>query len=243
MKYRSIPIKIYLLCLLVAAGNAVSAIRAPEAPPELPDTLKSFRTETQLREQQEIVDENANFEQEGEKLEISSAPFVPGDDSAGVIRLSGEYVPAQVLGVPHRGALVVRFFDLEGVPWDIDSIRLENPGFSAEITASPSELLIKQGSGVATTAMAVSLKGYDEQMLFTLRPVRLSRNGVKITTMLQSVRVRSTQSDHHYVRPEELSFPVPNPQAATAKFDRVDFNSVEDTLLKTVRALKEEPDD
>lgn len=243
MKYRSIVVTACLpwmiaAAMLAAAGDAVSAIRAPEAPPELPDTLKSFRTETQLREQEEIVDEDAPADAGFEKLEVSSAPFVPGDDAAGVVRMSGEYVPAQVLGVPGRGALIVRFFDLEGIPWDIDSVRLENPGFSAEITASPSELLVKQGSGAATTSMAVNLRGYPEIMVFTLRPARLSRGGVPVTTMLQSVRVRSTLGDRHYVRPEELKFPEPNPAASTVKFADVDCGAVEDTLLNVARSLK-----
>ncbi len=233
----SIKLSVTALALCLCSGSVYSEIKAPEAPPELPDTLKDFRTTEQLHE----LDEVKNSDGKGsdvEVLEVQSAPFVPGDDSAGVVRFANTYVPGLVAGVPDRGALIMRFFDVDGVPWDIDSVVCEHPGFSSEITASPSELLVRQGAGAAITTMKVTLRNGRDPLIFTLRPVRLERGGVSVTAMIETIKLRQSQSGEHYQKPEPLEFAVPNPKAATVKFSDLDLDSVENTLVDAVRELK-----
>ncbi len=232
-----IKLSFIALNLCFYSGSAYCEIKAPEAPPELPDTLKDFRTTQQLHE----LDEVKNSDGKGsdvEILEVQSAPFVPGDDSAGVVRFANTYVPGLVAGVPDRGALIMRFFDVDAVPWDIDSVVCEHPGFSAEITASPSELLVRQGAGAAITTMKVTLRGGRDPLIFTLRPVRLERGGVSVTAMIETVKLKQSQSGEHYHKPDPLEFAVPNPKAATVKFSDLDLDDVENTLIDAVRALK-----
>ncbi len=232
-----IKLSIIACVLMLYQGSAYAEIKAPEAPPELPDTLKDFRTTEQLHE----LDEVKNSDGKGsdvEILEVQSAPFVPGDDSAGVVRFANTYVPGLVAGVPDRGALIMRFFDVDGVPWDIDSVVCEHPGFIAEVTASPSELLVRQGAGAAITTMKVTLRSGREPLIFTLRPVRLERGGVSVTAMIETIKLKQSQSGDHYQKPEPMEFSVPNPKASTVKFSDLDLDSVENTLVDAVRELK-----
>lgn len=111
----------------LAMAPAMAELTAPAPPPDLPATLRDFRTQEQLDEMREIKNADGGSG-DVESLNIESSPFVPGDDSAGVVRLAYGYVPGIVMGVPDRGMLVVRFFDSAGAPWDIAQTRVENPG-------------------------------------------------------------------------------------------------------------------
>ena len=214
-----------------------AAIKAPEAPPDLPDTLRDFRTAEQMREFEELKSADGTHD-DIEDLEIQEAPFVPGDDGAGVARFANVYVPGLVTGVPARGALIMRFFDAEGIPWEIDGAQCEHQGFIADVTASPSELLVRQESGAATTALKVTLRALPDPLIFTLRPVRLERNGVPVTSLIETVKLKQSQNGVHYVKPEPEQFAVPNPKASALRFDGIDAQGVEDTLLNAVRSLK-----
>lgn len=227
--------------VLAMAGFIVAAdaaITMPAPPPELPDTLRNFRTKEQIRENQLLPNDEVVVN--SEEVEIDSAPFVPGDDSAGVIRLSSVYIPETVIGVPELGAAIARFYDLKGIPWDIASIKIENQGFSAETTASPSELLIRQLQGAAATRMLVQLEGYQNPLVFTLKPVSLEHEGVRVSTVLQTVRVRSYQGVDGYLFPKIHEVPKPNPKAQTVHFENVDQSKIEKVLVNAVRELKYE---
>lgn len=225
--------------LLASLFSAVSpAITLPAPPPELPDTLTKFRTLEQLNE--EKTQDNGVYVPFTENVEIESAPFVPGDDSAGIVRISSIYTPEATVGVPDYGAAIVRFYDLEGIPWNISSVRCENQGFSAEITASPSELLIKQGLGAVSTKMALTLENYDSPLVFTLSPVKLKRSGTDINTVIYAVRIKSYTNAQGYVFPKVHDVPKPNPQAQVVKFDGINLSEVENHLVEAVRAIKQE---
>ncbi|MDY6321479.1 MAG: DotH/IcmK family type IV secretion protein [Succinivibrio sp.] len=216
---------------------AQAAITAPAAPPELPETLKSFRTQVQLEEQEMLKSQQQDTE-EADPADVAEAPFVPGDESAGVLRVSDPYMPGQVLGVPDYGMLVVRFFDAGGVPWEIASVKTENPGFTAEVTASPSELMVKQAQGASASGLEVSLAGRSGSLLFVLRPARLENRGIAVTTLLQTVRMDTVQNGKAAVRPEALRFPEPNPQAAAVHFDEQALEGIQKLLLDSVADLK-----
>lgn len=230
--------KLAVLALFCLVASVDAAITMPAPPPELPDTLRNFRTKEQIRENQLLP--NDEVEVNAEEVEIDSAPFVPGDDSAGVIRLSSVYIPQTVIGVPEMGAAIARFYDLKGIPWDIASVRVENQGFSAETTASASELLIRQLQGAATSRLVVELDGYQTPLVFTLKPVNLEHEGVMVSTVLQTVRVRSYLGADGYLFPKIHEVPKPNPKAVTAHFENVDQSKIERTLINAVRELKYE---
>lgn len=230
-------LNIIAIFFLVSASASWSAIKAPEAPPDLPDTLKDFRTSEQLHELEELKSADGTHE-DIEDLEIQEAPFVPGDDGAGVVRFANVYVPALVAGVPAHGALIMRFFDADGTPWEIDSAECEHQGFIAEITASPSELLVRQDQGAVTTTLKVTMRSLQDPLIFTLRPVRLERGGVAVTSLIETVKLKEHQQGVSYVKPELEQFAVPNPKAKTMHFGELDAQDVEENLLKAVRSLK-----
>ncbi len=222
----------------LAMAPAMAELTAPAPPPDLPATLRDFRTQEQLDEMREIKNAEGGSG-DVESLNIESSPFVPGDDSAGVVRLAYGYVPGIVMGVPDRGMLVVRFFDSAGAPWDIAQTRVENPGFSAEVTASPSELLVKQLQGAAGSQLAVTLSGRPEPLVFKLRPSRLERHGVPVTSMIVAVSLPQSLGGD-YAKPEEVQFPVPNPKAKPPKFADDAYDQAEQAVVSAVEGLSQE---
>lgn len=228
--------KRWLLSALMMPLSCV-AITMPAPPPELSDTLTKFRTQAQLNENK--TEQNDALAPLIENVEIESAPFVPGDDSAGILRLSSVYSSKAAIGVPNYGASIVRFYDLDGVPWDIASVDCENQGFVSEITASPSELLIKQNYGATSTNMVVKLSNYDTPLLFTLTPVKLDRQGIAINTIINTVKVKSYTNANGYIYPKIHEVPKANPSAEIVRFDNVDSSKVENSLVEAVRGIKE----
>ena len=174
-----------------------------------------------------------------ENVEIESAPFVPGDDTAGIVRLDTVYTAEATIGVPNLGASIVRIYDLEGVPFEISSVRCENQGFLAEVTASPYELLIKQNLGASTTKMVVTLENYDNPLVFSLTPVKLVRDEIAINTIINTIKVKSYTNAQGYVFPEIYEVPKPNPSAEVVKLDNADIKTIEQNLIEAVRGLKE----
>lgn len=222
------------LCMMVT--NAI-AITMPAPPPELPDTLTKFRTQEQINEGKTI--ENDTFGLMSENVEIESAPFVPGDVGSGIVRLAAIYSPDITIGVPDYGASIIRFYDLQGVPWEIGSVRCEAQGFLTEVTASPSELLVKQNVGATTTKMIVELTNYDTPLVFNLSPVKLQREGVAINTIINTIKVRSYTDSQGYVYPTIHEVPKSNPNAQIVKFDASDLLNVETNLIDAVRGIKQ----
>ncbi|MGN1281779.1 MAG: hypothetical protein ACI4UM_07745, partial [Succinivibrio sp.] len=209
------PLFVGLLLAACSMVRVCDAITMPSPPPELPDTLTKFRTLEQLNEGKRIDRDSSS--QIIDSLEVESAPFVPGDDVSGILRIGYVYTPEATVGVPSYGASIIRFYDLEGIPWDISSVRTENQGFSAEVTASPSELLIKQGVGATSSKMVVTLDNHDSPLVFTLSPVRLKREGVMINTIISTVRVKSYTNIQGYVYPQIEKIPKPNPSDSNIK--------------------------
>ncbi|MCR5085572.1 MAG: hypothetical protein K6A65_08755 [Succinivibrionaceae bacterium] len=228
--------RLWCLSLLMTCGAALAAITPPAPPPELPESLTDFRTREQLLEAEGLTSEQDQVEE----LEIPDSPFVPGDDSTGVVRLSGLYVPSQVVSVPPYGMTLMRFYDLNNVPWDIKGARVEQPGYLAEVTAAPSELMLRQRQGATATTMAVTLEGLEVPLVFSLRPFPLRNNGAVVSTVLNVVRVRSVRDSKGYIPSPAFTPAQPNPRAAPVSFGSVDHAKVRTELVEAVRLLRAE---
>ncbi len=229
--------KSMVLCGMLTMPLVSMAITMPAPPPELSDTLTKFRTKEQINENVNLANGNGAV---AEDVEIDSAPFVPGDINAGIMRVAENYSPLMTVGVPSYGASIVRFYDLNGIPWDIAGVECENQGYHTEITASPSELLIKQNVGATTTKLKVNLTRYNSPLIFNLSPVKLEREGVAVSTVVNTIKIKSATNSFGYVYPAMRKVPAPNPNAKSVKFDSTDLNKVEDTLLDAVRELNHE---
>ncbi len=218
-------------------GESASAITIPAPPPELSDTLTDFRTKEQLNENKQ--EENDKV-QPVEEVVIPKIPFVPGDAQAGILRNSFTYVPDLNIGVPFYGISIVRFYDLNNVPYTITNFECEKQGFLVETTASPSELVIKQNGGASSTKLKVTLENLNKVLVLNLSPVRLKSDGVEVTTLINSLNVENYANAEGYVYPAHVTFPKPNPKAVPIKFDHTDFLKVQENMLEAVRSLNRE---
>ena len=211
------------------------AITMPAPPPELSDTLTKFRTQEQMNEGRTINNESGDL---SEETGVDSSIFVPGDITSGIYRNSQVYSPELTLGVPVYGASIIRFYDLSGIPWEISSVRCENQGFMAEVTASPSELLVKQGVGASSTKLVVNLINHNQPLVFSLSSVKLEQESINVNTIINSIKVRSYTNSQGYVFPEIKKFPKTNPAAKPVKYEKTSLTQVENTLIDAVRNLK-----
>lgn len=198
--------------LLMSAAHA--DVVAPMAPPELSDTLTDFRTKEQINEQLYI-------EGKADPENTMHIPTVPGDLESRVMRMSANYQAQYEIAVPRNGTSIIRFYDLNGYPMEVTSTRLENQGFTAETTASPSELLIRQFQGASTTILQARLKGINRNFLFTLRPLTLVNQTQSVRTLITSMTVPFYVEGNVYIQPEPVKFDQPNPNAKAMNFDKV----------------------
>ena len=136
---------IFLLSLTMFFVSKSIAITLPAPPPELPETLTDFRTKEQVEEDSVVEGKlrNDNFDD----INAVAAPFVSGDEQLGILRFTMNYQADTKIGVPAYGLTVLRFYSSEGIPLEITDVKLESPGFVADVTASASELVIKQKAG------------------------------------------------------------------------------------------------
>lgn len=210
---------------LSVSADVVADVVAPQAPPELSDTLTDFRTKEQLTEQ--VYIEGLAAPQNS--IEV---PTVPGDLESKVMRMSATYQAQYEVAVPRHGASILRFYDLNGYPMEIVSTKVENQGFIAEVTASPSELMIRQYQGAATTMMRVRLKGINRNFIFTLKPLVLFNQQASVRTLITSMTVNYYVENANYIKPEPYKFGQPNPQAESLNFDSVDQKRLEQDLVR-----------
>lgn len=198
---------------------------APQAPPELSDTLIDFRTKEQLSEKVYI-------EGKIDPQNSLSIPSVPGDVEAKVMRMSATYQAQYEIAVPRHGISIIRFYDLNGYPMDIVSTKLENQGFLAETTAAPSELNVRQFQGASTTLMQVRLKGINKSFIFTLKPLSIVNQQSSVRTLITSMTVNYYVDGTNFIQPIPYKFGMPNPEAKTINYDAVNQDELEQSLLK-----------
>lgn len=211
-------------------STAHADVVAPQAPPELSDTLTDFRTKEQLTEQVYIegkVDPQNSIE----------VPTVPGDLEARVMRLSAAYQAQYEVAVPRHGVSILRFYDLNGFPLEVVSTRVENQGFLAEVSASPSELVIRQFQGASTTLLQVRLKGINRNFVFTLKPLVLVNQQRSVRTLITAMTVNYYIEGTNYVAPVPYQFGKPNPQAQAINFDQVNQEKLESDLVEAAAVV------
>ncbi len=195
-------------------STAHADVIAPMAPPELSDTLTDFRTKEQINEQIYI-------EGKADPENSLNIPTVPGDLESKVMRMSANYQAQYEIAVPRNGTSIIRFYDLNGYPMEVVSTRLENQGFTAETTASPSELMIRQFQGASTTILQAKLKGINRNFIFTLKPLTLVNQTQSVRTLITSMTVPFYVEGNVYIQPEPVKFDQPNPNAKAINFDKV----------------------
>ena len=211
-------------------GVAHADVVAPQAPPELSDTLTDFRTKEQLTQQTYIAG----------RMELQNSlevPTVPGDFEAKVMRMSASYLPHYEIAVPRNGVSIIRFYDLNGYPMEIVSTKLENQGFIAEVTAAPSELLIRQFQGAATSLLQVRLKGVRNSFVFALKPLYLVNQQNSVRTLLTSMTVNYYVEGTNYLAPTPYQFDQPNPQAKVMNFEGVEPERLLQDLLQATAVV------
>ena len=224
----------FLLSLILLSSQCVADIISPMAPPELSDTLKDFRTKEQLKEREIIEFGDATYQM----VDIEDIPVVPGDNASGVLRLSGPYMANENITIPQYGSAIVRFYDMQGTPWDIVNIDLENQGYIAKVTAAPSELYIKQLQGASTTTMIVHLANLMQPLVFNLTPLSLVNSKKPIKTVLTSIKVNYINDKVQKRDIKKVVFAKKNPFEPEISFDDVSFDLVEKNLIEALRELK-----
>lgn len=185
------------------AAPVLADVTAPQAPPELSDTLIDFRTKEQLTEQIYIegkVDEQNSLQ----------VPTVTSDLKAKVMRLSNMYQSQYEVAVPRYGMSVVRFYDLEGLPVEISSLSLDTSGYIAEKTAAPYELILRQFQGAETTLLRVSFKKYRTPALLTLKPMILVNQHQPVRTLITSLTLNyNNEHERERVLPYRFKAALP----------------------------------
>ncbi len=223
-------LKFALMSLLCCGTGAYGDVIAPAAPPELSDTLTDFRTKEQLLE-------HTYIEGKAAPQYSMEVPTVPGDLEARVMRLSATYQAEYEVAVPRHGIAVLRFYDLNGLPMEIVSTRLENQGFSAQVSAAPSELLIRQFQGASATGLQVRLKGINKNFIFMLKPLVLVNQQRSVRTLITAMTVNYYVEGANYIEPIPYKFGQPNPQAQALNFDGVNQDQLEADLVKAAAVV------
>lgn len=227
-----------LLSLTMIFVNNSKAISLPAPPPELPETLTDFRTKEQV-EEDSIVEarlRNDNFDD----INTVASPFVSGDEQLGIVRLTMNYQADTKIGVPAYGQTVLRFYSSDGVPLEITDIKLESPGFVADVTASASEIIIKQKAGCSNTSMIVSIAQSSSPLVFQLSSVYIKNKSTPVNTILTALKVKTYVQDNEYVVPKTVEIPKANPLASDVSANTQSFVELEEQMLKALDEIRYE---
>lgn len=212
---------------------AFADVTAPQAPPELSDTLTDFRTKEQLTEQIYI---------EG-KVDAQNSLQVPtaaSDLNAKVMRLSALYQAQYEIAVPRYGASVVRFYDLEGTPVEILDITLDKSGYIAERTAATYELLLRQFQGAEETLLRVRFKRHRTPAILKLRPMVLVNQQQPVRTLITCLTL-NFNAEQRRDKFEAYKFQqdvvmtnaqIPSMPSTTPDFSKVDQHKLEQALVQ-----------
>lgn len=227
---------IFLLSLTIFFVSKSIAITLPAPPPELPETLTDFRTKEQVEEDSVVEGKlrNDNFDD----INAVAAPFVSGDEQLGILRFTMNYQADTKIGVPAYGLTVLRFYSSEGVPLEITDVKLESPGFVADVTASASELVIKQKAGCSNTSMVVNIAQSSNPLVFNLSSVYLKNKSTPVNTILTALKVKTYVQDNEYVIPKTVEIPISNPLASDVNVNTQSFVELEEQMLKALDEIR-----
>lgn len=271
--------------LLSLSRPAAAAMTMPEAPPELSEELRSYRTDQQRRtaadapqsgsepvmrtpERQSSLLKSAassmpvmrtpeRYAPEGQRVQQVHAddafeellgrapvddrqPTVPGDQGSGVQRYRFTYVPRAGIMLPRGGTAVIRFYDLNGQPWHISAFDFDQQGCHAQLSADPSELIIRHGTGGASsTTLHVTLEDLGEVLELSVQITRQrNHRGHPVTTALHGIDL-----EHYLDLSDFVQFPLhdtaqtPGPADADDQVAAITPAAQRDALVECIGRL------
>lgn len=218
---------------LSLTGTAWADVTAPQAPPELSDTLTDFRTKEQLTEQIYIegkVDEQNSLQ----------VPTAASDITSKVMRISALYQPQYEIAVPRYGVSVVRFYDEQGNHMEITDLKLDKLGYIAEKTAASYELLLRQFQGAEDNLLQVRFKKYRTPVLLKLRPLVVVNQHQPVRTLITSLTLnynaeqnQPSFAPHRFTKPAPaVNAQIPNAPVAKPDFSQVNPQELEQFLVQ-----------
>lgn len=223
--YGTVLLVVYGCCM---QSNA--AIVMPEPPPELSDTLLDYRTKVQLNDTKAQGSDGLVY-----NLNTNEVKIVSGDLESGIKRFYTNYNPGSGIILPQFGSAVLRFFDINERPWDIQSFNFQNQGFEAQVSALASELVITQTSGASASQLKVQLEGLITPLVFKVQATRLvNESNNLVRTTLNSIKLNYYKDLKDYVKPKIHTFSVPNPLAQKIDYSEVNQDKLLENLIKAV---------
>ncbi len=220
-----------VLLLSLWQGVVLAAFAPPAPPPELDETLTDFQTRQQLEAERFL-----QSGQGGELLELPG-PAAAGDEAAGVVRLTFDYTGDLTLFVPRHGRTYLKIIDGAGMPLEIQSFRQNGQAFIPELTASLSELMLRQYQGASSAQLVLKVKESPEPLLFRLHSKAAANARRAVTTFIYTIRVRKLNALESFAL-------EPYPFVQLSGSDQVldvnaDFDSLQQVLLKGMAAARQ----
>ena len=253
-------------CALLALSRpAAAAMTMPEAPPELSEELRSYRTDQQRRTaadapqsgSEPVMRTPERYAPEGQRVQQVHAddafeellgrapvddrqPTVPGDQGSGVQRYRFTYVPRAGIMLPRGGTAVIRFYDLNGQPWRIRAFDFDQQGCHAQLSADPSELIIRHGTGGASsTTLHVTMEDLGEVLELSVQITRQrNHRGHPVTTALHGIDL-----EHYLDLSDFVQFPIhdtaqtPGPADADDQVAAITPDALRNTLVECIGRL------
>ena len=253
-------------CALLALSRpAPAAMTMPEAPPEPSGELRGHRTDQQLRTAadasprgsmptirtperyapegqgvQQVHADDAFEELLGRAPVDDRQPTVPGDQGSGVQRYRFTYVPRATIMLPRSGTAVVRFYDLNGQPWHISAFDFDQQGCHAQLSADPSELIIRHGTGGASsTTLHVILEDLGEVLELSVQITRQrNRRGHPVTTALHGIDLEHYLDLSDFLQPPlHDASQTPGPADADDQAAAITPAALRDALVECIGRL------
>lgn len=230
------------MCLIILISTQATlspivygAITMPEPPPELSDSLKDFRTKEQINLQRAQDSTGLLYSVQNQELKV-----VSGDIESGVQRYDLKYRPLSIIIVPQFGQAIMRFYDVNGKPWDIRDFEFQNQGFVAQKSAIASELMIKQDLGASSSKLCVRLAQLQMPLVFNVRASKVVNEVNKLVlTTISSVNLDVYKDLGEYVMPNIYQFAKVNPLASKIDYSHVNQDELVKNLVDAV-ILKDE---
>lgn len=226
---------LFILIKLSIVSSAYAAITMPEPPPELSDSLKDFRTKEQINLQRAQDSTGLLYSVQNQELKV-----VSGDIESGVQRYDLRYRPLSIVIVPQFGQAIMRFYDVNGKPWDIRDFEFQNQGFEAQKSAIASELMIKQTLGASSSKLVVRLAQLQMPLVFNIRASKVVNEANKLVlTTISAVNLDVYKDLGEYVMPDIYQFAKVNPLASKIDYSHVNQDELVKNLIDAV-ILKDE---
>ena len=108
----------------------------------------------------------------------------------------------------------------------------------ADVTASASELVIKQKAGCSNTSMIVNIAQSSNPLVFNLSSVYLKNKSTPVNPILTALKVKTYVQDNEYVIPKTVEIPISNPLASDVSANTQSFVELEAQMLKALDEIR-----